>query len=86
VDIQPATLRRIRQDRALTQQALADKADVTPSYLHKLETGHRARPSEAVVRRLSDTLDVEPYVLRFAPDDATAHLAALALANAKGDT
>jgi transcriptional regulator with XRE-family HTH domain len=79
VDIQPATLRRIRQDRALTQQALADKADVTPSYLHKLETGHRTRPSEDVVARLCAVLDIEPYVLRFTPEHATSHLAELAL-------
>jgi transcriptional regulator with XRE-family HTH domain len=84
MQIQAATLRRVRQDRGVTQTDLAAATGLTVSYLSKLESGAKANPSETVVSRLAGQLDVAPFVLRFDPDDATAHLAKLELA--KGAT
>lgn len=78
--IKPPTLRQLRQDRCLTQATLAKKARITFSYISKLESGAKTSPSEPVVRRLAKALDVEPFVLRLDPDEATAHLAELAIA------
>jgi transcriptional regulator with XRE-family HTH domain len=75
----PATLRRLREDRGLTQEALAKRAKIGFSYLSKIETGARTNVSEPVTKRLARALGVEPFVLRFSPDEATAHLAALAI-------
>lgn len=78
--INPATLRQLRQDRCLTQARLAKKARITFSYVSKLEAGAKTSPSEPVVLRLARALEVEPFVLRFDPEAATAHLAELAVA------
>lgn len=80
VDINPATLRQLRQDRCLTQAKLAQKARITFSYMSKLESGAKSSPSEPVVARLARALNVEPFVMRLDPDAATAHMAALAIA------
>lgn len=78
--IHPPTLRQLRQDRCLTQAALAKKARITFSYMSKLESGAKTAPSEPVVRRLAKALEVEPFVLRLDSDAATKHLADLAVA------
>lgn len=86
MQIQAATLRRVRQDRGITQTDLAAATGLTVSYLSKLESGAKANPSETVVSRIAGQLDVAPFVLRFDPDDATAHLAALDLAKSGAAT
>src|SRR5437763_8299553 len=50
-------LRRWRQARGMNQLALAADADISVRHLSFLETG-RARPSRAMVDRLSAVLDV----------------------------
>lgn len=55
-------LREIRQAGDLTQEQLAERAQIEQSYLSKLENG-RARPSTAVLQRLALALDVQPDAL-----------------------
>lgn len=56
-------LRTLRLARGLTQPALAEKAGIEQSYLSKLENG-RSRPSEDVLTRLAQALDVKPETLQ----------------------
>jgi transcriptional regulator with XRE-family HTH domain len=58
----PDNLRTLRLTRGLTQPALAEKAGIEQSYLSKLENG-RSRPSEDVVARLAQALDIKPEAL-----------------------
>jgi len=67
-----ARLRRLREERGLSQAALARALDLSPSYLNQLE--HDARPlTVPVLLRLTEELGVEAGY--FAPSD-TARLAA----------
>ena len=52
-------LRQWRQLRRLSQQALADRADVSTRHLSCVETG-RARPTAAMIERLADHLEIPP--------------------------
>lgn len=53
-----ATIRKIREERGITQQQLAERASITPSYLATLEAGERENPSLDIVRRLARALKV----------------------------
>lgn len=56
---QPAigvAVRLLRQERNLTQRALAAKADVEPTWISRLELGH-ANPSLATLHRLAAALN-----------------------------
>jgi predicted transcriptional regulator/transcriptional regulator with XRE-family HTH domain len=67
-----ARLRRLREERGLSQAALARLLDISPSYLNQLE--HDARPlTVPVLLRLTEALGVEAGY--FAPED-TARLTA----------
>ena len=55
-------LRTLRLARGLTQPMLAEKADIEQSYLSKLENG-RSKPSEDVLARLAQALEVKPDTL-----------------------
>lgn len=57
-----ANVRRVRQEKGLTQEALALSADMKRSYLSELEHGKR-NPSLRAVGRLADALGVEPVEL-----------------------
>jgi len=56
-------LRTLRLARGLTQPLLAEKAGIEQSYLSKLENG-RSRPSEEVLARLAQALEVKPETLQ----------------------
>lgn len=56
-------LRTLRLARGLTQPVLADKAGIEQSYLSKLENG-RSKPSEEVLERLAEALEVTPEALQ----------------------
>lgn len=62
-------LRTLRLARGLTQPILAEKAGIEQSYLSKLENG-RSKPSEEVLARLAQALEVKPETLRQDGDDA----------------
>ena len=51
-------LKRLRQERALTQEQVAKRAQVTRFYVSQLETGLRKGPSLAVLKRLAKALGV----------------------------
>lgn len=53
-----ARLKEIRKARGLTQESLAEKVDLTPQYLSRLEAGHQS-PSVETVARLAEALDLE---------------------------
>lgn len=55
-------LKRLREERGWTAEALAWRAETPKSYVSKIERGVRA-PSLTMLRVLADTLEVEPWVL-----------------------
>ncbi len=61
-----ANVRALRERRGLTQEALAELAEVAPRYLQEVERA-RTNPSLDMLVVLADALDVEPRrLLRFA--------------------
>ena len=57
-----ARLKEIRKARGFTQEALAEKVDLTPQYLSRLESGHQS-PSVKTVAKLAEALNVELWEL-----------------------
>lgn len=55
-------LRRLRQAQGLSQEELADRAQITANYVSSLEREEYAA-SVDVLERLSDALGVEPAAL-----------------------
>jgi transcriptional regulator with XRE-family HTH domain len=58
-DIFAANLRRIRNDKGLTQDDLAYEAHISRSYLSQLEKGE-FHASLKIIGKLTDVLKVEP--------------------------
>jgi transcriptional regulator with XRE-family HTH domain len=56
------TIRKLRIERGISQQDLAEDADLTPSFLSLVENGRR-RPSLAVIQRLASSLLVPEEIL-----------------------
>jgi transcriptional regulator with XRE-family HTH domain len=52
-------LRRLREDRLLSQRALAERAAVSKAHLAHLEWGKQRRPSRAVVAALAAGLGLD---------------------------
>jgi DNA-binding XRE family transcriptional regulator len=63
-------LKHWRLRRGLSQRQLALKADLTPDYLFKMESGRRGCKPEAA-QRLSDLLEVDLQELRRRYDDTS---------------
>ena len=57
-----AELRRVRARANMTQQALAERAEIDPVFVSYLENGHR-QPSLAVVIAIERALGLAPGVL-----------------------
>jgi len=55
-------LRKIRREKGLTQEKLAEKANMSLQYLALLEIG-RKFPSGEMLERLANALDIETYEL-----------------------
>jgi transcriptional regulator with XRE-family HTH domain len=53
------TLRRLRETAALTQERVAQEADLTTGYISDLERGLKA-PGLATIIRLATALDISP--------------------------
>lgn len=60
-------VRRRRQERGLTIEALSDAAGLSYSYVGELERGRR-NPTLAVVEALADALHVDPHLLFTRPN------------------
>lgn len=56
-------MRRMRLNRGLTQQALADLAQVEYKHLQHIETGSWPNLTLGTVQRISDALKVKPWEL-----------------------
>lgn len=54
-----ATLRQLREQHHLTQEQLANAADVSPSTVYHIEAG-KVHPRPSIVRRLARALAVVP--------------------------
>jgi transcriptional regulator with XRE-family HTH domain len=52
------TLKRFREAKGLSQEALAEKAGITREYVNKLEAG-RYDPTVGVLKRLATALGVK---------------------------
>lgn len=58
-DVFATNLRRLRNAKGLSQDALAYEAEISRSYLSQLEKG-AYHASLSIIGRLAETLDVEP--------------------------
>jgi transcriptional regulator with XRE-family HTH domain len=68
-------LRAVREDRRISQTELAGD-DLSPSYLSLIESGKRT-PSDSVLQRLAERLDVSAHFLRYgsaAPEERVPEL------------
>jgi transcriptional regulator with XRE-family HTH domain len=61
-DVLATNLRRIRHDKDLTQEALAERAELSPRYIGKIERASTS-PTVTVLGRLAEALEVEPCEL-----------------------
>lgn len=55
-------LRQVREEKKLTQEKLAELADVDRTYIYRLETGKRS-PSLSIILRISKAMKVSPGTL-----------------------
>lgn len=55
-------LRQVREEKGLTQEKLAELAEVDRTYIYRLETGKRS-PSLDIIFRISDALNISPGAL-----------------------
>jgi transcriptional regulator with XRE-family HTH domain len=53
-------LRRIRQQKHISQLTLATKADLTHNFINEIEGGHKW-VSSATIARLADVLETDPF-------------------------
>ncbi len=56
--------------KGYTQEQLAEKMDVTPNYISRLERGMH-NPPFIMIDKVADALSVEPYELFIKRDDLT---------------
>jgi transcriptional regulator with XRE-family HTH domain len=61
-DVVAANLRRVRHGKQMTQEELAERAELSPRYVSRIETGV-ASPTVSVLGRLAKALDVDPCEL-----------------------
>lgn len=57
-----ANVRRWRRKRGLSQEELASRAELHPTYVSGIETGYR-NPTLKIVARIAEALDVAPAAL-----------------------
>ncbi len=53
-------LRKVRDMRLLSQRELAERAGLSPTTIHKLESGRVDEPHPRTIRKLADALEVNP--------------------------
>jgi len=61
-DAVATNLRRVRRAKKMTQEELAYRAELSPRYVSRIETG-AASPTVSVLGRLAEALDVDPCEL-----------------------
>jgi transcriptional regulator with XRE-family HTH domain len=65
-DLIARNVRRLRHAKGLSQEALADAADINRTYVSKLETARTYAGAE-VIEKLAKTFGVEPAELLVSP-------------------
>ena len=58
------TIERLMVDTGTTYRGLADKADLSAGYLNHIVHGNRPVPSNDVIARIAESLEVEPEHFR----------------------
>jgi transcriptional regulator with XRE-family HTH domain len=53
-------LRKVRDERLLSQRELAERAGLSPTTILKLETARVDEPHPRTIRKLADALEVDP--------------------------
>ena len=53
-------LQQVRRNQNITQKQLSEKTHISNSYIQKLETGNRQKPSYEIVTILANALNVKP--------------------------
>ena len=56
-------LRRLREERFISQRDLAKQAEVSPTTILHLETGENPNPRLSTVRKIAEALGVNPNEL-----------------------
>ncbi|WFA05273.1 helix-turn-helix transcriptional regulator [Bacillus sp. HSf4] len=56
-------LKNLRISKGYSLKQLAERSNVTPSYLNRLERGERKRPTFSVLEHIAEGLDVDVNVL-----------------------
>ncbi len=56
-------LRKVRDERLLSQRELAEKAGLSPTTILKLEAGRVDDPHPRTIRKLAEALGVPPHEL-----------------------
>jgi transcriptional regulator with XRE-family HTH domain len=74
LDVMPSIsgekLRRVRDERLLSQRELAEKAGLSPTTILKLEADRVAEPHPRTIRKLSRALEVDPREIVKGAEDA----------------
>jgi transcriptional regulator with XRE-family HTH domain len=70
----PTQIRTLRARRGLTQDQLAEKAEVSLKHLQRLESGKETNPSYELLLRLASSLAVPLYELLYFPEELLAAL------------
>jgi transcriptional regulator with XRE-family HTH domain len=58
------TIERLMVETGTTYRGLADKADLSAGYLNHIVHGNRPVPSNDVIERIAESLDVDPEHFR----------------------
>ncbi|MCL4521513.1 MAG: helix-turn-helix domain-containing protein [Firmicutes bacterium] len=56
-------IRRLRKSHSLSLEDLATQIGISPSYLSRMERGHRQPPPGSLIVRLAEALNVPPLTL-----------------------
>lgn len=56
-------LKSIRKEKRISQRKLGEMAGIDFTYISKIENGTQAPPSEDVIRKIADILDVDAHKL-----------------------
>ena len=65
-------IKRLRLQNNLSQETLAEKADISPSFLSDIENGKKWGSFETLVS-LANSLEVEPYELLLPPQTSISY-------------
>lgn len=74
-----AAIKKRRVEKGLSQRALAERLSVNFTYLSKIESGEMAPPSEEVIRKMADALEMNQDELFALAKKVPAELVELAM-------